>query len=181
MNFAFRQQKPKWDCIWSDYEQSLSNKWDKVQRLEEQVGTNVNVFPPHSFNFIDHVKIHLIKTVYHIIKQDEPWDWEDSWKLSGSELVPDDTTDDDTLSVNSSITETTEMMRINEVFLPGWSDSWLLTATPLEEEEEYHKNWSSCWGYRQQKRWVGAEFPVTHGENPSALPLYGSDSLSWLN
>lgn len=168
MNFAFRQQKPKWDCIWPDYEQSLSNKWDKVKELEEQVGTNVGVFPPYSFNFIDHIKMNLIKNACHIIKQDEPWDWEDSWKLSGPELGPDDIIDDDTLSVNSSVTESTEMMRINEVFLPGWSDSWLLAAPPLEEEEEHHKNWSSSWGYRQQKRWVGTEIPVT----PVTLQLH---------
>lgn len=133
----------------------------------------MSMFSP-SFNFIDHIKINLIKNVYHIIKQDELWDWEDSWKLSGPELVPEDTTDDETLSVNSFIAETTVMMRINEVFPPGWSDSWLLAAPPLEAEEEHHKNWSSCWGYRQQKRWVGAEFPVIHGEIPSASPLYGN-------
>lgn len=95
-----------------------------------------------------------------IIKQDEPSDWEDSWKLSGAELEPKDTTDDETLTV---------MMRINEVFLPGWSDSWLLAAPPLEAEEEHHKNWRSCWGYRQQIRWVGADCPVLHGKYLSGI------------
>lgn len=104
-----------------------------------------------------------------IIKQDEPSDWEDSWKLSGAELEPKDTTDDETLTVSSSSTETTVMMRINEVFLPGWSDSWLLAAPPLEAEKEHHKNWSSCWGYRQHIRWVGADCPVPHGKHLSGI------------
>ncbi|XP_026152461.1 myb-like protein X isoform X2 [Mastacembelus armatus] len=75
MNFAFRQQKQNWDCIWLDYQQILSNKFDKVQQLEEQ---------------------------------------------------------------------------------PGWTNSWLLTVAPLQEDEEYQKNWSSCWGFRQQIRWCKA-------------------------
>lgn len=41
MNFAFRQLKQNWDCIWPDYQQNLSNKFDKVQQLEEQVGINI--------------------------------------------------------------------------------------------------------------------------------------------
>lgn len=41
MNFAFRQQKPDWDHIWPDYQLTLSNKFDKVQQLEEQVGIDV--------------------------------------------------------------------------------------------------------------------------------------------
>lgn len=90
-----------------------------------------------------------------IVKQDKPFDWEDSWKLSGAELETKDTTDDETLTASSFSTETALMMRINDVFLPGWRDSWLLSAAPLEEEEEHHMNWSSCWGYRQQIRWVG--------------------------
>lgn len=61
MNFAFRQQKQKWDRIWPDYEQNLSNKCDKVQQLEEQVGTNtiiilVFLFFFHSFNFVGHIE-----------------------------------------------------------------------------------------------------------------------------
>ena len=86
-----------------------------------------------------------------IVKQDEPSDWEESWKLSGAELEPKDPTFDETLTVTSSCTETL-MMRINDVFLPGWSNSWQLSAAPLEEDEERRKNWSSCWGYRQQIR-----------------------------
>lgn len=39
MNFAFRQQKPKWDCVWPDYEQSVSDKHDIVQQLEEEVSS----------------------------------------------------------------------------------------------------------------------------------------------
>lgn len=41
MNFAFRQQKKEWDHIWPDYQQDLSNKSDKVQQLEEEVGTKI--------------------------------------------------------------------------------------------------------------------------------------------
>lgn len=81
-----------------------------------------------------------------IIQQDAPSDWKDSWKLGSK-----DTTDYKTLSVNFSSTETFVTMRINEVFLPGWSNSWLLAA-PIVEAEEHYKNWSSCWGYRQQIR-----------------------------
>lgn len=42
INFAFRQEKKKWDRTWPDYELNLSNKVDKVQELEEQVGINTN-------------------------------------------------------------------------------------------------------------------------------------------
>lgn len=100
----------------------------------------------------DKVKMYVV-----IVKQDKPSDWEDSWKLSGAETK--DTTDDETLTTSSFNTETTLMLRINDVFLTEWSDSWLLSAAPLkeEEEEERHKNWSSCWGYRQRIRWVGVE------------------------
>lgn len=45
MNFAFRQQKPKWDCIWPEYQQNLSNKFDKVQRLMEQVMIIIYIIP----------------------------------------------------------------------------------------------------------------------------------------
>lgn len=40
MNFAFRQQKQKWDRIWPRYQQNL-NKSDKLLQLEEQVGINI--------------------------------------------------------------------------------------------------------------------------------------------
>lgn len=45
-------------------------------------------------------------------------------------------------------------MRIHDMFMPGWSNSWMLSAAPPEENEERRKSWSSCWGYRQQIRWV---------------------------
>lgn len=51
MNFAFRQQKPKWDCVWPDYEQTLSDKSEKVQQLEEEVGTSTII----RFGFYFHV------------------------------------------------------------------------------------------------------------------------------
>lgn len=41
MNFAFRQQKQKWDRIWPEYQQNLTNKSDRLQQLEEQVGINL--------------------------------------------------------------------------------------------------------------------------------------------
>lgn len=41
INFAFRQQQKYWDRIWPDFQQNLSNKFDKVQQLEEQVGINM--------------------------------------------------------------------------------------------------------------------------------------------
>lgn len=85
--------------------------------------------------------------MFVIVKQDEPSDWEESWKLSGAELEPED---DETQTSTSSAART----RMNEVFRPGWSSSWLLSAAPLDEDEERRKNWRSCWGYGQQIRWV---------------------------
>ncbi|XP_031711792.1 uncharacterized protein LOC116388249 [Anarrhichthys ocellatus] len=126
INFAFRQQKKDWDRIWPDYQQNLSNKFDKVQQLEEQ---------------------------------EEPSDCEDSWEMSSTEFEPKDIANDKTPTASS---ETTEMMRINNVFMPGWSDSWLRSAAPLEEEEEWHKNWSSCWGFMQQTRWCQASLQSHH-------------------
>lgn len=41
MNFAFRQQKQDWDRIWPDYQLTLSNKFDEIQQLEEQVRINI--------------------------------------------------------------------------------------------------------------------------------------------
>lgn len=119
--------------------------------------------PGHPFALL------LLKMYVVMVKQEEPSDWEDSWKLSGAELEPKDTTEDETPTAGSSSTETTVMMRLNEVFLPGWSDSWLLSAAPLEEEEERHKNWKSCWAYRQQIRWVGAECPSPNVQHLSGM------------
>lgn len=44
MNFAFRQEKPEWDCVWPDYEQPISDKSDKTEDLEEEVRTKIFVF-----------------------------------------------------------------------------------------------------------------------------------------
>lgn len=78
-----------------------------------------------------------------IINQDEPLDWEDSWKLSEAELESEDAT-----------YQTTS--RIIDVFSPGWSNSWLFSAAPLNEGEERQKNWCCSCGYWQQIRWVNA-------------------------
>lgn len=43
INFAFRQQKKNWDCGWPDYPQNVSNKFDQVQQLMEQVGIIINI------------------------------------------------------------------------------------------------------------------------------------------
>lgn len=83
-----------------------------------------------------------------IVKQEEPSDWEGSWKMSG---IPPETKD---IEEPTASAKTIVMTRISNVFMPGWSDSWLLSAAPPEEEEERRKNWSSCWGFRQQTRWV---------------------------
>lgn len=102
----------------------------------------------------------LLKMCVLIVKQDELSDWEESWKLSGTELEPKDVTDEDdeTLSAASLTTDITVVLRINDVFMPGWSNSWLISAAPLQEDEEREKNWSSCWGYRQQIRWVAQSY-----------------------
>lgn len=39
MNFAFRQEKPEWDCVWPDYQPPISDKWDKTEELEDEVRT----------------------------------------------------------------------------------------------------------------------------------------------
>lgn len=44
MNFAFRQEKPEWDCVWPDYEEPISDKSEKTEELEEEVRTNVLLF-----------------------------------------------------------------------------------------------------------------------------------------
>ena len=41
MNFVFGQRKENWDCIWPDYQQSVRDKSDEVQQLEDQVGINI--------------------------------------------------------------------------------------------------------------------------------------------
>ncbi|XP_061657388.1 golgin subfamily A member 6-like protein 22 isoform X2 [Syngnathoides biaculeatus] len=111
MNFAFRQQKQKWDCDWPALQQSSNHKFDKVQQL---------------------------------LEQDEPRGWKDSWRL----LKPTVHSDDCTVSEL-----TFENMKINDVLLPGWNKSWLLSAPPLQEEETHEIIWSSCWLYRLQLRW----------------------------
>jgi len=90
-----------------------------------------------------------------IIDQDELSDWDDSWKLSGVEIETEDASDDETQTASSS---TKFMMRINDIVSPGWSKSWLLSAAPPEEYDERQRSWSSCWGYRQQIRWVRPAF-----------------------
>lgn len=134
MNFAFRQEKPKWDGVWPDYEQPISNKSEKIEEFEEEVRTTFSRF---SFFFGRHSFV--------IIAQDEPSNWEDSWKLSGVELDLGDATVADMLPSAEATAE------INEVFMPGWSDSWQLAAFPVEAEKQ-HNNWSICWSFRQQMR-----------------------------
>lgn len=85
-----------------------------------------------------------------IIKQDDPLGWDSSWQLSGQELELKDATDNETLTATCSTSSITVMVRINDVFLPSWSDSWLLSAACLEKDEEYQRNWCTSWGYRQQ-------------------------------
>lgn len=130
MNFAFRQEKPEWDCVWPDYEQPISDKSDKTEELEEEVRTKVLVFIVFFYLLADTDSL-------VIITQNESPTWEDSWKLSGMEPNLEDTSDEDTLPVE-----------INEFFMPGWSDSWQLAAPP----EEHRKIWSICLSYRQQMR-----------------------------
>lgn len=93
-----------------------------------------------------------IKFSVTIIYQDEPSDWMDSWKLSGAQTETEDITDGATITANSFSTNTEDMIQINDVFVPGWSVSWQLSAAPPKECEEHQRSWSSCWGYRQQTR-----------------------------
>lgn len=69
MNFVFRQQKQNWDCIWPDYQQNRTDKFDELQQLAEQVGISVITvtvtvscfvfFVFCSFNFICHIEATL--------------------------------------------------------------------------------------------------------------------------
>lgn len=84
-----------------------------------------------------------------IFKQDELLDWDNSWQ---QKLELKDTTDDEALTVTSSSSAIAVTVRINDVFLPSWMHSWLLSAACLEKDEEYQHNWCTSWGYRQQIR-----------------------------
>lgn len=138
MNFAFRQEKPKWDGVWPDYELTISNKSGKIEELEEEVRTSLRTtFLRFSYFFS--------RRSFVIIAQEEPPNWEDSWKLSGVELDLEDAALADMLPSAEAPAE------INEVFMPGWSDSWQLAASSVEAEEQ-HRNWSICWSLRQQMR-----------------------------
>lgn len=130
MNFAFRQEKPKWDCGWLAYEQPLTNKSDKAEELEEEVRAT---FLSFSTSLAD---THSL----FVITQNESSNWEDSWKLSGVESALEASRDE-------------VRVEINKVFMPGWSDSWQLAASPVEEEE-HRKNWSICCSFGQQMRWA---------------------------
>lgn len=175
MNFAFRQQKPQWDCIWPDYEQSVSDKFDIVQRLEEEVSASVTPW------CLDCVRSFFCATSFSLsfCLQEELFGWENSWQLSDADFEVqeddedeeydedndynndddeddydnyddyNDNDDEEALSAGSSATS-----MINEVFLPDWSDSCLLITPSLEPEEERNKIWSISFGYRQQIRSV---------------------------
>ncbi|KAA8584709.1 hypothetical protein FQN60_008494 [Etheostoma spectabile] len=132
--------------VWAGTWKFINFAFRQQQKYWDRIWPDFQQNPSNKFD-----KVHQLE------EQDEPSDWEDSWKLSEAELEPKDTTEYEAPTAGSSGTDTTVMMRLNEVILPGWRDSWLLSAAPLEEEEERHKNWNSCWGFRQQIRWVGAE------------------------
>lgn len=131
MNFAFRQEKPEWDRVWPDYEQPIRDKSDKTEELEEEVRTKVLALNVFSVTFLADTDSLVI------IMQKEPPTWEHSWKLSGVEPKLEGSSDEDTVPVG-----------LNQFFMPGWCDSWQLTAPP----EEHRKIWSICWSFRQQMR-----------------------------
>lgn len=80
--------------------------------------------------------------------QEELFGWDDSWQLSDADFEEqEDDEDHEILTADSSAA-----MTINEVFLPDWSDSWLLITPVLEPEDENHKMWSFSFGYGQQMR-----------------------------
>ncbi|XP_078145052.1 uncharacterized protein LOC144542384 [Centroberyx gerrardi] len=105
------------------------------------------VWPDHQQNPSD--KMYQLR---HLEEQSKPSGWEDSWKSSSAELKPRDSTDDRTAAVKTCSADTE--VKISAVFLPGWSESWLLAAAPLEDQEELHRNWCSSCGYWQEIRWV---------------------------
>lgn len=180
MNFAFRQQKPQWDCIWPDYEQSISDKFDVVQQLEEEVSVDITLLCP------DCVCIFFCVTLFFLYFrwQEELFGWENSWQLSDADFEvqeddndsdeeeedddydedddndEDDNDDDDDADDNDDeedeelIADSSATSIINEVFLPDWSDSCLLITPSLEPEEERNKIWSISFGYGQQMRSV---------------------------
>ncbi|XP_061732855.1 glutamic acid-rich protein-like isoform X2 [Nerophis ophidion] len=85
----------------------------------------------------------ILSEAHELLEQDEPCGWTDSWRLS----KPPVPTEECTLAEL-----TAEMMKIHEVFLPGWDQSWLISEIRLQEKQEYEKSWG-CWSYRQQIRW----------------------------
>lgn len=143
MNFAFRQQKHKWDQIWPEI---FNKKSERFQQLPTQVGNNYcprlkHVYMPDT---------RILLTLIAIFEQDELPDWGCSWKLSGPELECATTSDNEGLSAASSCSSRVTV-RV-EVFLPDWTHSWLLSAAPPEEDEERRQNWRCSCGYGQQIR-----------------------------
>ncbi|XP_058474049.1 SET nuclear proto-oncogene b [Solea solea] len=128
MNFVFRQQKQSWDCVWPEFQQSLSNTSDKLQELEDE---------------------------------DELIDWDESWKLSGADFQAKD---GETLSSISTVEA-----GIVDFCQPGWSNSWLLSAAPPDEEEERQKSWTSCWRFRQQIRWRHGSLQSHHHHSDTMM------------
>nr|XP_043868873.1 teratocarcinoma-derived growth factor 1 [Solea senegalensis] len=128
MNFVFRQQKQSWDCVWPEFQQSLSNTSDKLQELEDE---------------------------------DELTDWDESWKLSGADFQAKD---GETLSSISTVEA-----GIVDFCQPGWSNSWLLSAAPPDEEEERQKSWTSCWRFRQQIRWRRGSLQSHHHHSDTMM------------
>ncbi|KAM6975896.1 uncharacterized protein LKV04_015161 [Tautogolabrus adspersus] len=156
MNFPFRQYKPEWDVVWPDYEEELSDKTEDLQRLEEE---------EELADWEESWKLSEAKFETEYLTEDEETEFEsDEVTDDESEYEYEDLTDDETLSESSSGSDTTimTMTRINEVFMPGWSDSWLISAAPPMEAEERQKSWSSCWRYEQQFRWCEASLASHH-------------------
>lgn len=116
MNFAFRQEKPKWDGVWPDYQQPVSNKSNKLEELEEEVRAT----KPFLFA--------VGADADSLITQEEPPGWEDAWR----HLPP---------PVGSSSSEAP--VEINQVFMPGWSNSWKLHAPPEEQLQIWTSCWAS--------------------------------------
>ncbi|XP_034403207.1 nestin-like [Cyclopterus lumpus] len=104
-----------------------------------------HIWPDYQYNLSN-----KLDKVEQLEEQEKPSDWEDSWKTSGAD------------NEKPTGSETTVMTRINDVMMPAWTDSWLLSAAPLEEEEERLKSWSSCWAFRQQTRWCHASLQSHH-------------------
>nr|XP_019963316.1 PREDICTED: glutamic acid-rich protein-like [Paralichthys olivaceus] len=174
MNFVFRQQKPSWDRVWPDYPQPPSDKSEELEQFDEQdtpsdweeswklSGAELEAEDDEDdennedYEDEEDEEDEEYEEEEEDEEDEEYEEEEEDEEDEEYEEEEEDEEDDETSTGTSRRDDSSVMMKINDVFLPGWSNSWLFSAAPLGDDEEREKNWSSCWGYRQQIRWCTA-------------------------